>query len=350
MMEMRSARLGKDELPGFLDGLLRSCTVVAPVRGDGMAGFRAIESGTEADLDYANSVLSPKGVVLPQVETLLSCPCSSPEGEGVVEHTPETGRVVLFGVRPCDATGIRFLDGVFGGEVNRDTYHAARRESLLVVSLGCSQPRETCFCTTMGGGPFSTDGSDLLMVGHGDDYILFAVTGKGEDFLSLHPLEPAGESAVREAIADAGRCAAEMQPPVDLAVLKEELDTRFDGDGWNLLTEKCIGCGICTYLCPTCHCFDLVDEVDGDCRVRNRIWDSCQFPCFTRQASGFNPRPTFRERYRQRFMHKFSFCADRYGTPGCVGCGRCVTECPVNLDIRMIMAFFNRVKEGGHDG
>ncbi len=343
MKEMLSVRLGKSDVAGFLDGLLAEsdCTVVAPVNHDGIVSFRAITSGTEAALDYSNSVSSPKGVVLPQVETLLSCPCSSPEGEDVVEHTPEPGRVVLFGVRPCDARGIRFLDGVFGGEENRDNYYARRRESLLVVSLGCSHPHTTCFCTTTGGGPFSNEGSDLLMAEHGDEYIVFTVTKKGARFLSQHGLAQADESSVQAVRKTAELCVAEMQPRVDLSVLKESLDGSFDAAAWNALTEKCVGCGVCTYVCPTCHCFDIVDEVCGNSRVRNRIWDSCQFPCFTRQASGFNPRPTYRERYRQRFMHKFSFCADRYCTVGCVGCGRCVTECPVNLDIRSIMAFFH---------
>lgn len=339
---MSAVRLGKNEVADFLDRLLAdpSCTVVAPSKNDGVVSFRAISSGAGAVLDYSNSVQSPKGVVLPQAETLLSCPCSSPEGEGVVEHTPEPGQVVLFGVRPCDARGIGFLDCVFGGEANRDTYYASRRESLLVVSLGCSHPLATCFCTTTGGGPFSTEGSDLFMAEHGDEYIVFAVTEKGARFLSGHGLSKAADSALKAVLDAAETSVAEMKPGVDLSVLKESLDASFDGEEWNALTEKCLGCGVCTYLCPTCYCFDIVDEVSGDVRVRNRIWDSCQFPCFTRQASGFNPRPTCRERYRQRFMHKFSFCADRYGRTGCVGCGRCVTECPVNLDIRSIMTFF----------
>lgn len=341
-------RLEKEALAGFLDGLLARCRVVAPVQGAGGVFFRPISSGSEATLDYPNSVSSPKGVVLPQVETLLSCPLSSREGEGVREHTPEAGPVVLFGIRPCDARAISFLDGVFGGGENPDTYYASRRESLLVVSLGCSNPGGTCFCTTTGGGPFSTLGSDLLMVEHGDGYIVFAVTDKGAFALSGYGLPTAAESSVREAGRDAGGRVAEMRPPVDLAVLKESLDAGFDAGEWNSLTEKCLGCGICTFLCPTCHCFDIVDEVEGDSRTRSRIWDSCQFTCFTQQASGFNPRPTFMERYRQRFMHKFSFCADRYGTAGCVGCGRCVTECPVNLDIRRIMAFFHERRKGVH--
>lgn len=341
---MLPVRIAKSDVAGFLDGLLAEsdCTVVAPVIKDGIVSFRAISSGTEAVLDYANSVSSPKSVVLPQVETLLSCPRSSVEGEGVVEHTFEPGPVVLFGVRPCDARGILFLDGVFNGQENRDTYYASRRESLLVVSLACTNPRGTCFCTTTGGGPFSTEGSDLLLAEHGDEYIVFAVTEKGARAVSMYGLERAEESSVQAVRKAAEMCVAEMQPQVDLSVLKESLDVCFDGEAWNTLTEKCAGCGVCTYLCPTCHCFDIVDEVCGDSRVRNRIWDSCQFPCFTRQASGFNPRPTYKERYRQRFMHKFSFCVDRYGTAGCVGCGRCVIECPVNLDIRRIMAFFHK--------
>jgi len=339
--EMSAVRLGKGDLAGFLEGLLADWTVVAPVMHDGIVSFRTITSGTEADLDYSNSAQSPKGVVLPQVETLLSCPCSSPEGEDVVEHTPEPGRVVLFGVRPCDARGLGFLDRVFGEGANGDNYYASRRESLLVVSLGCSHPLATCFCTTTGGGPFSTEGSDLIMAEHGDEYIVFAVTENGATFLSRHGLSKAAESAVQAVLSAAETSVAEMQPRVDLSILKGSLDGSFDAAAWNTLTEKCVGCGVCTYVCPTCHCFDIVDEVSGGSRVRNRIWDSCQFPCFTRQASGFDPRPTYRERYRQRFMHKFSFCTDRYGTPGCVGCGRCVTECPVNLDIRRIMAFFS---------
>jgi ferredoxin len=127
---------------------------------------------------------------------------------------------------------------------------------------------------------------------------------------------------------------------VDLAVLKEVLDRSFDDPRWRLLTEKCLGCGACSFLCRTCHCFDIVDEEDGGVRSRSRIWDSCQFPSFTSQASGFNPRPSGLERFRQRLMHKFSYCVENYGMPGCVGCGRCVSECPVNLDIRMLMAAF----------
>ena len=128
-----------------------------------------------------------------------------------------------------------------------------------------------------------------------------------------------------------------MGPGIEIDGLKEKLDRSFENPIWQELTEKCLGCGVCTYLCPTCHCFDIVDETHASTGQRMRTWDSCQFPQFTLQASGVNPRATVKERFRQRVMHKFSYMIESYEQIGCVGCGRCVTECPVNLDIRHVV-------------
>jgi len=106
---------------------------------------------------------------------------------------------------------------------------------------------------------------------------------------------------------------------------------------WDAISEKCVGCSICTYLCPTCHCFDITDEIIEDKAVRLRTWDSCAFPLFTLEASGFNPRPSQRERFRNRILHKFAYIPENHGQIGCVGCGRCVDACPVNLDIRQVL-------------
>ena len=124
---------------------------------------------------------------------------------------------------------------------------------------------------------------------------------------------------------------------METGALKKSLDNLFEDPLWNKLAEKCLGCGICTYLCPACHCFDILDEEAGPDGKRIRIWDSCQFPLFTLQTSGFNPRPKVKERFRQRIMHKFSYLVDEHGVFGCSGCGRCVTACPVNLDIRQAL-------------
>jgi len=131
-----------------------------------------------------------------------------------------------------------------------------------------------------------------------------------------------------------------MTPRVDLAALKKSLDESFDDPRWQTLTAKCLGCGACSFICPSCHCFDIVDGEEDGVTVRSRIWDTCQFKAFTKQASGHDPRPTGADRFRHRMMHKFSYCIDSYGMPGCVGCGRCVEACPVNLDIRRLMEAF----------
>jgi ferredoxin len=120
------------------------------------------------------------------------------------------------------------------------------------------------------------------------------------------------------------------------------MDPAFDDGRWEELTVRCLGCGSCTYLCPTCHCFDIADEARLYKGRRIRTWDSCQFPLFTKHASGHNPRRNKKERLRQRFMHKFSYAVENTGTALCVGCGRCIAGCPVNLDIRDVIRSFTK--------
>ena len=228
------------------------------------------------------------------------------------------------------------LDKVFGGDF-KDPYYLNRRANTVVVSRGCTTPRASCFCTSVGGGPFSTEGSDLLLTDIGDEYVVQIVSDKGAKLLDKKGFEDAGKKNLDLAAGVIKAAEASMGPGVETEGLKEKLDSIFDDPVWQQLTEKCLGCGICTYLCPTCHCFDIVDETVGSGGERIRLWDSCQFPLFTLQASGVNPRPTGKERFRQRMMHKFSYLIDSCGQVGCVGCGRCITECPVNLDIRQVL-------------
>jgi ferredoxin len=330
-------KLDRAGMASLLDGLLEEHAVYAPVMRNGILVFDRIRSGGEAVLDYSNTASSPRHVLLPQMQTLLT---SCGDGQEAAENLECDPRLVLFGARPCDARAIGFLDRVFGGGRERDSYYLGRRESLTIVTLGCTQPRATCFCATTGGGPLSTEGSDILLEDCGDGFVVHAVTDRGAEFALENGLP--GPSDGRSAPADPAGSAQGpgIEPHIDLGALKTALDAAFDAPEWRTLTEKCIGCGACSFLCPSCHCFDLIDEEAAGVRVRERIWDTCQFPAFTAQASGFNPRPTGVERYRQRILHKFSYCIDDYGTPGCVGCGRCVSGCPVNLDIRQVLAAF----------
>jgi sulfhydrogenase subunit beta (sulfur reductase) len=337
-MEERKRRAGvlaKKSLHSWMEGLLDRYQVYCPVEKDGAVEWRRIASPGEACLEYSNTRLSPKHLFLPQTEALFSYQAGRDRLSLDVPSGAGSGRV-LFGVRPCDARGISFLDRVFG----RDSYYQERRKGTWVVALGCPTPQPGCFCRFTGGGPFSAEGSDLMLADIGDAYVVFPGTERGEALLDGLDVQEAGESDLSLAREAAGRAEACMEEAIDPEALRAKLTHAFHHPLWQELTEGCLSCGVCTYLCPTCYCFDLSDEGKGQEGERIRTWDSCQFPVFTKQASGFNPRPTGKERFRQRIMHKFSYLVEDQGGLGCTGCGRCVSRCPVNLDIRELVKAF----------
>jgi sulfhydrogenase subunit beta (sulfur reductase) len=339
---MNAKVIKKEDIADFLDTLLKDYEVFAPVKRDRLVVFDQIHSGREAFLTFTATVMSPKEILLPQSETLFTYSSTDSAADLEVPSGREKPRLI-FGIHPCDVKSLVFLDRIFNEEEYKDVYYLERRKGMVVVSMGCIKPRLTCFCTSVGGGPFSTEGSDLQLVDIGDEYVVQVLSDKGEKLLGKARLEDAGEDKVSLMRRVAEDAEASMAPKLNIDGLKEKLDKMFDDPIWDVLTEKCLSCGVCTYLCPTCYCFDIVDEARVSGGERIRLWDSCQFPLFTLQASGENPRPTSKERYRQRIMHKFSYLIDNCGRIGCVGCGRCVTECPVNLDIRQIItAISNR--------
>jgi len=326
-------KIDKDRLLGQW---LEEYKLFAPVKRDNLVVFDRANSVNEILLNYPNTVKPAKSLLLPQCETLFSYNLTDSTKSmkaNLIDEAPQ----MLFGVRPCDARSFLLLDKVFDGERYKDVYYLNRRANTLIVAMGCIEPRTTCFCTSVGGGPFSEEGSDLLLIDIGDAYVIKVTSDRGAELLKSVELEDAGEddlASMKQTIQDAE---AHMAPSLAMDGLKEKLDIVFDDPVWGPLTEKCLGCGVCTYLCPTCYCFDIVDEVSDSRGERIRLWDSCQFSQFTLQTSGFNPRPTSKERLRQRIMHKFSYIPANFGVDGCVGCGRCITECPVNLDIRNIL-------------
>ena len=339
-MSSPSKILRKDRLASFLERLIQERQVFAPVREGEVILIREIESPSQVVLEYPNAKESPKSVLFPQRETLFWYRAEKGKAEVDIPRDKEQGRV-LFGIRPCDARGLLLLDKVFGGDC-RDPYYVGKRANTVVVSLGCDDPNPSCFCLSMGGGPCSKEGSDLFLLDVGDRYVAEGVNEKSAALLADETFEKLDEetAALTEKVKRAS--GASMHPVVLKEKLVEQLERLFNDPVWKDLTESCLGCGICTYLCPTCHCFDLCDEAAGTTGERIRVWDSCQFPLFTQQASGFNPRPTVKERFRQRIMHKFSYLPETQTMPGCVGCGRCVTECPVNLDIREVVTSLSK--------
>lgn len=339
--------LRKDHFEDFLKTLFKDRLVFAPVRRGELLLFERVESASDIAMTPGNTKNPAKVALFPQKERLFAY--FHREGSVEIERPPEGEQdQVLFAIRPCDARAFLLLDSVFGGDTP-DPYYADKRSRTVIVSIACPRPTHACFCLSLGGGPCSPEGSDLLLVDLGDRYIVQAGSEKGRALLE----NPYFEDADEEAFEKATKLRKEAESSMDRAATREaseakqlerQLEHLFDDAIWHDLAESCLGCGICTYLCPTCHCFDMCDETTGDAGERLRIWDSCQFPLFTRQASGFNPRRSQKERFRHRIMHKFCYLPQKGNGTGCVGCGRCVAECPVNLDIREVLGKLS--KEG----
>lgn len=342
-MSSISKILKKDRLPDLLERLMKERQVFAPVKKGEVILIREIDTPSQVVLEYPNAKESPKSVVFPQRETLFRYRTEKGKAEVDVPSGEEKSRV-LFGIRPCDARGLLLLDKVFEGGCS-DPYYTDKRKGTVVVSLGCADPNPSCFCLSMGGGPCSEEGSDVLLLDLGDCYLAEALSDKGAALLEDQAFEDSDEKSLSLAEKTRQQAEASMKPIAKKENLEGELDRLFSDPVWRDLAESCLSCGICTYLCPTCHCFDLCEEGSGQAGERIRIWDTCQFPLFTQQASGFNPRPTVKERFRQRIMHKLSYLPKSQAMNGCVGCGRCVTECPVNLDIREVMVSLSKGNE-----
>ena len=322
--------LKKDRLRDFVAALCADYRVVAPVEQDGKAAFQAVGPADLIALGAAISSVPPKTFVFPQCEKLMTF-----DGSHLRHPDIQAPKTVLLGLHPCDCRSFLIQDRVFTGKPFADPYYSSRRENTLLVALACSQPASTCFCTEMGGSPASPLGADILLVDAGEMYVVQHGSERGQAlvkyFSSAPPDMPDVDGILQTAL-------AQLPPPLEPMELAQALKDMFESDFWQQASEKCLGCGACAYLCPTCHCFDISDETVGGVQTRYRTWDTCNFPLFTQEASGFNPRKQQAQRLRQRILHKFSYFPSTYGLAACVGCGRCVRACPVNLDIRAMLA------------
>lgn len=274
-----------------------------------------------------NTSRSAKDLFFPQVENLVDFKVSGKEIE-IVENRDAAGPFVLFGVRACDCRSFDILDKVFLCDPV-DTYYQSRREQATVVTLACSEPEETCFCTALGIDPADPAGDVTGWIAE-DALYLRANTEKGETLLASLSMLEEGEKP------ETDRSVFDRLPLKDLdwsAFGGEHMMERFHSPAWASLAESCLGCGTCTFVCPTCQCYDVKDFKTKDGVRRFRCWDSCMYSDFTLMSAG-QPRPTQLERFRQRFMHKLVYYPSNHeGEFGCVGCGRCLQKCPISMNI-----------------
>jgi len=337
---------GKEEWMKALEGLRNAYTVVVPVKDGDFHAFMPMSEGKAPDFDYENTRMSPKAVMYPESERLFeySLDSADPEAHILRESLKDFSPRAIVGIRPCDAHAFQIVRRNFDNPEYRDPWWVRRFESTTLIGLGCTHPCSTCFCTAVGGGPFYEGGLDALMVDLGDRYLVKGLTDKGEAFLTkMTGGTSADEAALKEAeaVAEAASLKIASCPPTDRLKGKKATDL-FNAPFWQEVAFGCLNCGTCTYLCPTCWCFDIQDEVLGKEGDRIRNWDSCMFPLFTLHGSGHNPRDQKFQRVRQRFMHKLKYYVDKYEDGvQCSGCGRCVRYCPVNIDIREVCERMN---------
>ncbi len=336
----------KADLPALLSRLLDHYRVYAPVRHQGMTNFQEISAADQVDLSHVNTTLSPKSLMLPQSESMFEFTLDRTSDQvGVLrEIEKDFSPRIIFGIRPCDAKSFQLLDLNFDTPTYRDPWWVKRRQSTTLIGLGCNDPCSTCFCTSVGSGPFSTDGLDILFIDAGDEFAIQTVTEKGEQTFSKVEIGAEGSNATTDAVLSVQERALKlMKSAVHSKNLKDQDEKAlFEADFWDEVQFGCINCGVCTFVCPTCWCFDIQDEVHKGNGIRLRNWDACMFPLFTLHGSGHNPRAQKLQRVRQRFMHKLKYFVDKYDVGvACVGCGRCVQQCPVNIDIRHVFRLMN---------
>ncbi len=285
----------------------------------------------------SNTRRSAKDFFFPQVEDMASFKVEGKEIE-VFDTREECEDFVVFGVRACDAKSFEILDSVYLADPI-DTYYANRREHGLIMTMACNKPTDTCFCSAFGIDAANPLG-DVSCWMTDSELLLEANTEKGKALLdSIAILEDADASAADDTKA-AIKAILEKLPLANLSpdgMKQKSLMEFFNSDKWAELSESCLGCGTCTFVCPTCQCYDIRDYDTGHGVMRYRCWDSCMYSDFTLCAHG-NTRTTQLQRFRQRFMHKLVYYPDNNnGVFGCVGCGRCMRSCPISMNIVKVM-------------
>ncbi|NQT65712.1 MAG: 4Fe-4S dicluster domain-containing protein [FCB group bacterium] len=333
-------KIKKTGLNDFIDYLIKEYDVYAPADVGKKTAYRKIISAFEIRHDITNTHLSPKNVFFPQSEALFQY---SDDGLKVPER--EEKPIAVWGMRNCDSRSLMMLNKVFGDahqmpdkDMYKDPYWKEKYDNCLIFNQACNEPLSTCFCNWFDGNPFAKKGSDIFVVDTAEYFILEGISKKGKEFLNGYTkaLE-INDDDIKKIAELKEKAESYLEKSVDIKPLFKKMSEIWDESIWEDISAKCINCGACTFVCPTCHCFDVSDEGKGKKGKRLRLWDSCMFQLFTREASGHNPRSLSTQRVRQRIMHKYNYFMDNYEQHLCTGCGRCVQVCPVNLDIREVI-------------
>ncbi len=306
-------------------------------KANGTTAYTEWSEGT-AWSDSFNTVRGPKDFFFPQTEDLVEFKTEGKHVE-VIDTRKASEDFVIFGVRACDVRSFDVLDRVFLKDPV-DSYYAERRSHGILIAAACAKPAETCFCQAFGIDAAAPAG-DISVWKTETEVFWQSNTEKGAALLDT--LSALTEECSTEAVdAEKAKIAA-IQKKLPLADLSTDAfgagktKEYFDAPEWKELSESCLGCGTCTFVCPTCQCYDIKDFNTGKGVIRYRCWDSCMYSIFTQMSAG-QPRLTQVERFRQRFMHKLVYFPENNdGMFSCVGCGRCLAKCPISMNIVKVM-------------
>lgn len=329
-------KLTRAKLGEWLQMLSQDGLLVAPQRdGQGHVAFGVVADPADIVTESGVVAEGPKRCFYPASEEMFRY-----TGAGgnihVYEREGADAPWVLFGLRPCDAVALAYSDKFWSCDEG-DPYYARRRAAATVIALNCDSVAPECFCESITQALSQPRGMDLLLTPlNAQEYLVESFTEKGEAALkaSSDLLSPASDedAAARQALA--AKTAVAQKRALPSEGITAAIQRVFKNDTfWRKQTAACIGCGVCTFMCPTCTCFDVMDDSVAGTGYRYRCWDTCQFRQFCEEASGHDRRPTQAVRQRQRIAHKLWYSVDRFDELSCVGCGRCIKLCPVNIDI-----------------
>jgi len=330
-------RVNKKDVAKLLNEWSGEFTVFVPSRDEGVTKWTKWDGEGASFLDwYRNTVVPPKAIFLPPMEEMFGF---HKDGKGCRIELPASSKQkpLIFGIRPCDAKALAILDMTFK-DAYEDPYYLAKRNRGVLVGLGCTNPYDSCFCTSLDSSPTDATNVDLMLTDIGDDFLVEAITDRGRKLMAKTSLaQAAGETDEVRAKKAKEAANSKVTRKIEAEGITEKLLSCFeDKDYWEKIAAKCISCGICTFLCPTCYCFDINDELVRNRGERFRSWDSCAFPLYTKMPME-NPRQEKWRRLRQKVCHKYEFYPLNFEVIACTGCGRCIRLCPVNWDITQIL-------------
>jgi ferredoxin len=322
----------KQDLPAFVSSVMSQYEVIGPTARENKFVFAPLEEAAQLRLDYNTTILPPKKAFLPQEETLFTFQA---HGAFAAQPVFDARPRVVWGVHTCDLHAIKLIDAVFT-KGYPDAHYLQRRENTLLIGIEClAMCDEHSFCKSMGT-LSASEGYDLHLTDLGDEYAVDVATGAGETLVERHAV---AREATRADMARLDKVLADKWPhftyklDFDANDLPSLMAVSYKNPVWEELGAKCLACGQCTVVCPTCYCFNVTDvmELGGQSGERQRVWDSCQLDEFARVATGENFRKTRGQRQRHRFFRKGKYLPDVHGELGCVGCGRCARACLVDI-------------------